>query len=342
MNLDYLRHHILGSLAGALIGDAMGSATESMTPGEIQERYGGWVSRFFAPPEGTFAAGRQPGQLTDDSTQMLFLTRAIVRSKGDVNVELVAQTLLEWAKEEELFQRFAGPTTRKALQRLREGKSPYETGLPEKMGMGISNGAAMKIAPAGLIHPGDLDAAVRDAVLLCVPTHNADQAYAGAGAIAAAIAAALVPGANLLGVVDAAIYGARKGYEIGARESVVLRAPSMVRRIIQAVEIAVGYSNFDEACALLADDVGCGLPLLETVPFAIGVFVAARGDPNRAIQGAVNMGGDADTTATVVGAVAGAYAGIVCIDPALYQQVVRVNQLDLESLAGELAELSQT
>jgi ADP-ribosylglycohydrolase len=339
MKDDFIYQHILGSLANAFIGDAMGSATEAMTPDEINAKFGGKVTKFITPPAGTFASGRNAGQLTDDTTQMLQMIQALIENKGKISVELVADRLLKWAESDDLFERFAGPTTRKAILLMRDGKSPYETGKPSTMDMGVSNGAAMKVSGVGLIHPGDLDAAVRDAATMCVPTHNSDVAYAGASATAAAVAAGLVPDATPLTIVDAALYGAQKGYEIGKKESVVLRCPSMVERIKLAVEIAVSETDFDKACNSLADVIGCGLPILEAVPFAVGVFVASRGDPNLAVIGAVNMGGDADTTATITGAISGAYAGFNQIDQSLYKQMLNANSLDIDDLVEKLVNL---
>lgn len=341
MKDDFLYQHILGSLVNAFIGDAMGSATEAMTPQEITDKFGGKVTGFFAPPEGTFASGRNAGQLTDDTTQMLQMIQALIENKGKISVELVADRLLKWAEGDDLFERFAGPTTRRAILEIREGKSPFETGKPLKMDMGVSNGAAMKVSGVGLIHPGDLEAAVRDAAIMCVPTHNSDVAYAGAGATAAAVAAGLIPDATPLTIVDAAIFGAKRGYEIGKKETVVLRCPSMVERIKLAAEIAVSETDFDRACGRLADIIGCGLPILEAVPFAIGVFVASRGDPNLSVSGAVNMGGDADTTATIAGAISGAYAGFNRIDQSLYQQMLKANDLDIEDLVDKLVSLTR-
>lgn len=340
LTTDFVYQHILGGLANALIGDAMGSATETLTPEEILQKFGGKVMQFVDPPEGTFAAGRRAGQITDDSSQMLCIVEALIENEGEITAELVARQLLRWAENEEMFRRFAGPTTRKAIQLLRQGVDPHQSGIPEKMGMGVSNGAAMKVAPAGWLHPGDLDAAVEDAVTLCIPTHNSDLAYAGAGAIAAAVAACLVPDACHLSIVDAAVYGARRGYELGKKKALILRSPSMVDRIHLAVEIAVAPMDFEAKCERLAEVIGCGLPIIEAVPFAIGVFVASRGNPNLAILGAVNMGGDADTTATIVGALTGTYAGISNTDQELYSTIVRVNGLDLENMARKLTTIA--
>lgn len=340
MNKDFIFNHILGGLAGALIGDAMGSATETLTLEEINSRFGGRVTDFYSPGEGTFASGRKAGQITDDTSQMLKIIHAIIENNGNISVELVSRQLLEWAKEDELFSRFAGPTTKKAIELLRAGHDPYKTGIAEKMGMGISNGAAMKIAPAGWLNPGDLDKAVEDAVVLCIPTHNADVAFAGAGAVAAAISEGLIPNSNLLSVLDAAMYGAKKGYDIGKKQSIVLRSPSMVSRINLAAEIAIGDEDFFTICEKLACVIGCGLPLIEAVPFAIGVFLASRGDPNLAIIGSVNMGGDADTTSTITGAITGTFAGIEKLSPETYQKVIKANDFDLEKIASDLSEIA--
>ena len=339
MDKVYLLQHISGGLANALIGDSMGSATEGMTPDEIQEKYAGRVTDFKAPPSGTFAAGRIPGQLTDDSTQMLEMLEAMVECHGLLTAQAVAVHLLRWAKNEELFGRFAGPSTRKAIQLLREGKDPSETGYPITPLDMVSNGAAMKVAPVGLAHPGDLDAAVRDATTMCIPTHNTDVAYSAAAAAAAGIADAVQPGATLLSVIDAAIYGAHQGYAIGKVRARVASSPSVVERIKLAVQIASSESDYDTACRVLGERVGCGLPIVETVPVAFGLFLASRGDPNLAVQGAVNLGGDADSVATIAGAISGAFSGINCINPALVRTIEKVNRLQIEAYAQKLVDL---
>jgi len=339
MDSDDIFNHIVGGIAGALIGDAMGAATEGMTPEKIKAQFGGRVVTFFAPPEGTFAAGRKPGELTDDSTQMLEMLQAEIETRGQLTPQAVADHLLKWAQNEVLFGRFAGPSTRKALKLLMEGKSPTETGFPTTPLDMISNGAAMKVSPIGLAHPGNPDAAIRDAITMCIPTHNTDVAYAGAAAVAAAVSIAVIPQATFLAVVDAALYGAKEGYRIGKAQAQIIPSPSVVERIRLAIEIASAESEFDVACLRLGNVIGCGLPIIEAVPVAIGLFLASRGDPNSAIFGAVNLGGDADTVATITGAIAGAYAGIDRFQPNLVGQIEAVNHIQLAGIARQLMDL---
>src|SRR2546430_14503344 len=81
---------------------------------------------------------------------------------------------------------------RSAIEELRKGTDPRVVGRQGRLtSLGTSNGAAMRIAPAGLAHPGDLEGAVRDAVTMCLPTHATPLAISGASAVAAGIAPAL-------------------------------------------------------------------------------------------------------------------------------------------------------
>lgn len=90
MNRSELRQRLMGCLANALIGDAMGSATEGLTPQNIWQYFGGKVTRFYPPPDAAFARGRKAGQLTDDTTQMLNMLEAVIEDGGTLKVETAA------------------------------------------------------------------------------------------------------------------------------------------------------------------------------------------------------------------------------------------------------------
>ncbi len=336
-----LRDKILGSLAGSAIGDAMGAATELLTEGEIIRRFGKPVDSFEVPPPGNpYAGGRDAGQLTDDSSLTLGLCRAYLENQGVMTVEAVVQTILRWS-ESEYFPRFAGPATKEAVRRLRAGEDPLVVGRHGEISMGgVTNGAAMKISPAGLMHPGDLDAAIRDAVTICLPTHATQIAISGACAVACAVSAALISGATVASVVKAALYGAEKGESIGREKGRIAAGPSVAERLRLAVQIVVGDPQPERACRKIGQLIGSGLPAAEAVPAALGIFMAVEGDPMKAIQWAVNLGDDTDTVGCMTGAISGAYAGIAGISPTLYRQVEEINHLDLASVADGMARMA--
>lgn len=55
--------------------------------------------------------------------------------------------------------------------------------------------------------------------------------------------------------------------------------------------------------------IGAGLHVAEAIPSAFGIFAAYNGDAMGSIIGAVNVGYDTDTVATMSGALAGALNG---------------------------------
>ena len=140
----------------------MGAATEARTTEQILERFGHRVTDFETPPMDTFATGNAAGQVTDDFSSAYFVIWSIVRNEGRVDEELVKAALVEWSEHEMFFDRFAGPTTRMAIELFKTGREPSFRGI-NLSSRQATNGAAMRIAPVGLLFPGSLDLAVRNA-----------------------------------------------------------------------------------------------------------------------------------------------------------------------------------
>lgn len=340
LNPKWLYDHVLGSLVTAALGDAMGAATEQHSIDEIIAAHGGLLRELLAPDIDTFSAGNRPGQVTDDCSQMFALAQALIATDGELDAQTWVQTLLHWA-ETSPMARMMGPTTRPLLQAIARGESTAHVGTVGRStrkltSMGTTNGAAMRVAPAGLIHPGDIEGAVRLAWVTCCPTHDTQIAAAGAGAIAAGVAAALSPGADVFSVVRAALEGARLGEAIGAREGRRVAGPNVVRRIESAVEEALRARTFEEALRNIEATVGNSVMTVESVPAAVGIFVAAGGDPLGSAVGGTNIGNDTDTIAAMAGALAGALRGVDAVPEAMRTTVVAANAEDIPQLADGL------
>lgn len=328
-----LTDRIHGGLAGAVIGDALGSLTETLSRRQIRELYG-WVDDFTEFRFRPFGQERVVGAWTDDSSLVVAMSRAVVDA-GRVDLTAAVQRLLGWADDPSVSQ-FSGPSTSAAVARLRTGEDPHEVGRGTES-TGTSNGGGMKAAPAGWAHPGDVDAAARAAAVLCTPTHNTQLAIAGAAAVAAACAAACSDGATLDDVVAAGIEGARAGERLGLAQGREVAGPSVARRIGWAADAARSADGFEEAIVEVADRVGAGLATHESVPAVFGLLVAAGGDVNRVVVAAANVGDDTDTVGTMAGAIAGTLGGVDAVHRPWYDLVTRVNAVDLESLARDLA-----
>ena len=332
---------ILGSLLAAAIGDTMGAATEMRTRKQIEERFGGYVTEILAPPDDTFARGAVRGFVTDDFSLAYFTAQTICDNNGLVDDQVAINSLLRWAACDAYFGKYAGPSTKAAVNKLLGVETtPTYPFLAYDCGK-ATNGSAMKIGPVALFSPGKLDEAISNAVTICLPTHANNLSIAGACAVAAAVSYALMPDANLYGLVQAGLYGARKGNEIGSEKGIVLAGPSVEKRIQLAVELALRSDSLDAAINEIADYIGSGLMVYEAVPAAFGLAVAAKGNTMDAICAGVNVGYDTDTTATMIGAMMGALNGMNGLSENDLTLIDAVNHFDMRALATRIHECAR-
>ncbi len=341
---ERLHDHILGSLAASALGDAMGAATEQHAIPEILEEYGGLLRELLAPSSDTFSGGNLPGQITDDTSQMFALAESLIETDGDLSEEAWVQKLLHWSQTSPMA-RMMGPTTKPLLEAIAAGEDTSAIGrvgtsTRKLTSFGTTNGAAMRISPAGLVYPGDPEGAVRLAWLTARPTHDTQIAASGAGAIAAGVAQALEVDADVFSVAQACLWGARHGEELGAREGRLVAGPSVTRRIEIAIDEALRARDLEDALRRIEASVGNSVMTVESVPAAVGIFVAAAGDPLETVVGGANIGNDSDTIAAMAGSLAGALRGIAAVPQNLFDTVKSVNSEDIEAIAEGLTEIA--
>lgn len=347
MDQNTLRDRILGSLALAGMGDALGAPTEQWTIDEIAARHGGLVMRFEVPPEDTFAganAGRR-GEVTDDASQMYYLARALVAAGGTLAHEGWVNCLLDWVRTSPKAG-FMGPSTAGIVKALQEGGDTDSVGVigrsRRKMTtVGTTNGAAMRVAPAALVHPGDIEAACEQALVTCLPSHDTEVAISAACSVAAAVAQALVS-PSLDAVIEASLAGARLGEQHARRQARSVAGPSYLARLQMALDIASNAHRGDYAfLRRMESTVGNSVLAAESVPAALGVVLYAQGDPLRTIALCASIGNDTDSIATMAGAIVGAWTGCSALPQALLAEFRAANaaEFDLDELAAGLCEI---
>lgn len=347
MNKSTIRDRILASLTLAGMGDALGAPTEQWTIDEIAARHGGLVTRFEAPTEDTFAganAGKR-GEVTDDASQMYYLARAIVAQSGQLDHDSWVACLLDWVNTSPKAG-FMGPSTAGIVKALQEGTDTGSVGVigqsRRKMTtVGITNGAAMRVAPAGLIHPGQIEAACEQAFVTCLPSHDTDVAISAACSVAAAVSRALISN-SLDNVIAAALAGASIGERLARERARTVAGPSYGARLDMALAIA---RDARDDCAFMRQmerTVGNSVLAAESVPAAIGVVAYAKGDPLRTIALSASIGNDTDSIATMAGAIVGAWVGTDALPQALAAEFRAANaaEFDLDALASGLSDIA--
>ncbi|MGY3749630.1 ADP-ribosylglycohydrolase family protein [Vagococcus acidifermentans] len=339
-----LQEKISGTLGAAAIGDAMGAATENLSFDQIRHEFGGTVKTFEKPKETAFAIGNDAGQVTDDFSQIYYLCQAILKNEGVLTKDIVIQAILDWSNEPWYFDRFAGPTTRSAVAMYKDPSKkmqPLAGAATVDYASKATNGAAMKIAPAGILFPDNIEKAMEAAITITQVTHDNSLAVSGACAVAAATSVSLATNATMTDVLSAGAYGAARGETLGKIKSREVAGPSVAKRIGLSFEIAAGPGSKEEKLRRLSQIIGSGLHISEAVPCAFGIVALNQDDALQAVIDAVNIGYDTDTVATITGSMVGAL--INTDDPhfiSLFDAVQKANQFDLVELAKSLAVLA--
>lgn len=335
-----LEEKIKGVLGCTAIGDAMGSATENLTFDQIREMFQGPLTELVKPGETAFALGNEAGEITDDFSQVYFIVKEILKNGGVLDREAVIRAIVAWSKISRWFDRFAGPTTRTAIAMYQDPSlemKPLPGAVTVDYASKATNGAAMKIAPAAILNPGNIEGAIHDAVTIAKVTHDNSLAISGACAVAAASAAGFAENAAMEEILAAGMYGAIRGENIGKMQSRDVAGPSVVERIKLAFEIAGGAGTKEEKLRKLSSVVGSGLHISEAIPCAFGIAALNPKDPLQAVFDAVNIGYDTDTIAAIVGTMVGALVNTKEERfLRLYKKVQDANQMDIDQLSKEL------
>jgi ADP-ribosylglycohydrolase len=318
-----------GALYGLAIGDALGMPTQLLSRSQVIDRWGPMITGFEpAPPDHPIAAGMPAGAVTDDTEQAVLVGRLLL--SGRIDPRELADALSAW--EQDMKARgsldLLGPSTRRAIEAVRNGTPPEEAGRS-----GDTNGAAMRITPVGIAtYPDDLPALVSQVQEASLVTHNTSVALAGAAAVAAAVSAG-VSGASLPAATEAAVTAAGLAAERGHW----VAGADIAARIRWATELVAGR-RAQEAAGVIDMLVGTSLAATESVPAAFAVLSAVPDDPWEACRLAASLGGDTDTIAAMAGAIAGACHGLSAF-PDRAVLVIDSHGLGLAELADALLAL---
>lgn len=302
----------IATLIGCAIGDALGNPFE-MKPA-ISPLLTEWDGQFKAG--GTFWKG-EAGQYTDDTLMSIALSTSLIEHQG-FNMEDVASKYLAWMESGNT--RGIGGTTATSLTYLKLGASPLESGLthnPDGSPVG-GNGTAMRASPIGLIYRHDLtklmEVAIKDATI----THNSMEPKIGSVAVAMAVALLANRVSDPKSVLN---------------DVCEVLTDSLVQAKIQQANFFIEQGT-DPVLAL--SQVGTAGYVPETVGAAF-YCLGATDSFQDAVVMAVKGGGDTDTTAAIVGAMAGTWYGLEGI-PAEYKDNVENGEL-LQSLTDELVNI---
>lgn len=317
---------IKGALYGVAIGDAMGAPTELRNTKQIIDYFGGYVTSFVESPEDTFSSGYPIATVTDDYSLTHYVMLEIMNSDKQFDTESAKRAIINWGNDEIYFDKFSGPTTRNAIERM---KANLPTDIDPfgliNFNAQATNGGAMKVTPVALLANGDFKKAVEYAFALSKPTHYNSNAISAACAVSCAIAEATNSDSSINSIIEKAKLGADEGRKLGEENNKISVGISLSKAISRSVAIAEKCTDDQQLMSEISELVGTSFNVSESIPALFGILKYAEGNFAKGIFLATNIGGDTDTMAAMLGAILGAYNGAEQIDHLLIEQVNTAN-----------------
>lgn len=319
-----------GALVGGAIGDAMGMPASFLTREQIKNTYG-YIKDFLKPDDDVqkYHGSLEAGNITDDTMESIIVSKVLIEHNG-FSEEAFNNEMKKWAIEQKMLESTViGPSTRRYLTALIEGRDPKETS-----GKGNTNGSAMRAAPIGVKYYNDIAKCIEAAAASSLPSHGSKPAVAAACAVAAAVSGGVhggySPNEILNMAYDAALYGEKKGADI--------TAPMVSKRIklIESIVDSVGEGSINDILDEIAGVFGASMFAYESVPVALAIFYAVNGNAKEGILGAVNTGDDADTNGSICGNICGAYSGASGLPDEWKERVQKTSSVDFKTEAQKL------
>lgn len=315
------KERVQASLLGVRIGDALGMPVETMSVAEIQKVTNGQGITTFVDAIQKRLKGQsefKAGDATDDWQLTRIVAESLIACNGydqdDLarrHVQAAAATTAGW-----------GGTTQRSVDELRrffdqepQGRSPWEVPTPAP-NRGAGNGVAMKIAPlalAILVREEETEAAFDPRTPFATATkterlwrltHSHVDALHTAYAVASLIQwCHYHPIANQHDALTWLGWQLDEFRNVGSRVSNWGDASVTMKRLVWVLD-RVGHPD------QLAEGLAPGWLAIDSVPYAIGMFLTYPQDGRAALLACANSGIDSDTTAAICGSLIGANCGL--------------------------------
>ncbi len=307
------------SLIGLAIGDSIGDQARSL---ENKALFG--ITRDMY---------ENTSWSTDDTEFALLVALEMINSKGELTIQNVVDAWMEHVVAQVVLGEKGGESEKGAVNNLRRGVMPPYSGIDNSYN--DSDGAAMRVAPIGIVCAGNPDRAAQLAAIDASISHDRNGIW-GAQAVAAGVAVAMT-GASPEQITATARRFIPDDSWLGRwfdrAMAIVDQADGDLWKAWSPLHLQL-RAEYRASCA-------------EAIPATFALFRLTSGEFVNGVLAAANFGRDSDTLAAIVGALAGAKNGLSAIPEEWIQKVRHptgrclkfTSSLDIPEVAKDLAQL---
>ncbi|QCR33226.1 ADP-ribosylglycohydrolase family protein [Lysinibacillus sp. SGAir0095] len=345
---------VKGVLISTALGDSLGAPVEKLSREEIDQKYGyvttlktQWYKEALGE-EATLGKRRGNGIITDDTLMTLALCRVYKKEERHLDAYDLANEFTkeiafrktfipEFDRDAHILDRLFYPEKHIFLRHVLANCEPREGG----MGNMVNCGAAMYMAPIGIVNAGNPLAAYNEAIAFA-SGHQVSYGLEAAGVLAACVACAFTPNSSVEDVVKTAIALAKDGTK-----------QAIIALTNKAKELKKHNCSYDELVTILHDCIApfspmgddvhrkiekIGIPSnhytpsrlfsIEELPLALAFIVYNDGEYYKSILDGINSGRDTDSIGVMVGVILGAMYGTKYIKEEDVDILSRTNQIN--------------
>ena len=301
--INQLSDKIKGLLFGQAIGDALGLATEFMSLHEVNSNYPNGINTYSDIIQDKHRSRWEIGDWTDDTDQMLCILDSIHETKT-IEPLNVAWHFFQWFKEGGMG---VGKSTLKVLN------FPQYTSNPEKAAEHVwkmgemhnaSNGAIMRTSILGTWDYLNLDKVIENTVKICKLTHPDPRCIGSCVVITSLVRSILLDEE----IVFERLINTAKEFDDRITDFIELGENGTIQQLELANEKELGYT-------------------LKTMAAGLWAFSNTTNFKDTVIQ-IILQGGDADTNASVAGAILGVKFGFSNLPIDLIEGLIYKNELE--------------
>jgi ADP-ribosylglycohydrolase len=271
--------HATGCLLGLAVGDAFGDLGRSQ---DYRQRYGIVTNMY------------EGARSTDDTEFAVLTAQTLLDCRGNLTSEAIISAWKKYIIGQGGMGDRGGKPLYGAVANIERGMLPPLSGHDNVQNN--DDGAAMRIAPIGIVCAGNPQIAAEMAAIEAQVSHARDGIW-GAQAVAASVAVAM-NGASIDEIISTGL-------------SYIPQDSWLGRTMARAMTICDNSKDILDAWEALHTDLWTPVHSMaaEALPQAYAVFRLTSGDFRTGMIWAGNFGRDADTISAIFGALSGAMHG---------------------------------